>query len=135
MKNLGYKFALIGVVAIIGLLAIYPPREKLKLGIDLSGGTILVYEVMKDTLPPGFNLDELIGALKNRIDPQGVREIPIRKLGPYRFEIILPKASSEEVEEVKRNLTDVGALEFQILANRKHDEPGTIRPRPHADST
>ncbi len=122
MKNLGYKFALIGVVAIIGLLAIYPPREKLKLGIDLSGGTILVYEVIKDTVPPGFNLDELIAALRYRIDPQGVREIPIRKLGPYRFEIILPEASSEEVEEIKRSLTDVGALEFQILANRKHDE-------------
>ena len=122
MKNLGYKFALIGVVTVIGLLAIYPPREKLKLGIDLSGGTILVYEVMKDTLPPGFSMDELIAALKNRIDPQGVREIPIRKLPPYRLEIILPEASAEEVDEVKRNLTDVGALEFQILASRKHDE-------------
>ena len=50
-----------------------------------------------------------------------MREIPIRKIGSNRFEIILPKASAEEVEEVKRSLTDVGALEFRILANRKHD--------------
>ena len=67
-------------------------------------------------------MDELIAALKNRVDPQGVREIPIRKIGGNRLEIILPEASAEEVEEVKRNLTDVGALEFRILANRKHDE-------------
>ena len=113
MKNLGYKFALIGVVAVIGLLAIYPPREKLKLGIDLSGGTILVYEVMKDTLPPGFSLDELIAALKNRIDPQGVREIPIRKLPPYRFEIILPEASAEEAQLRVREAME-GAMKLDV---------------------
>ncbi len=121
------KFGLIGVTMFSGLLAMTPPREKLKLGIDLSGGTILVYEVMKEGLPPGFNMDELIAALKNRIDPQGVREIPIRKIGPNRLEIILPIASAEEVEEVKRLLTDVGSLEFAILANRKHDEPAMER--------
>ena len=121
MKNLGYKFALIAATTVAGLLALYPPREKLKLGIDLSGGTILVYEVMKENLSSTFSMDELISALKQRIDPQGVREIPIRKIGGHRFEIILPEARAEEVEEVKRNLTDVGALEFRILASRKHD--------------
>lgn len=38
------KFALIFLSTLIGILAIWPPREKLKTGIDLSGGTILVYE-------------------------------------------------------------------------------------------
>ncbi|MFO0910182.1 MAG: protein translocase subunit SecD [Isosphaeraceae bacterium] len=121
MKNLGSKFALIAITTIAGLLAMYPPSEKLKKGIDLSGGTILVYEVNKENLPPGFKMDELISALKHRIDPQGVREIPIRNLGNQRLEIILPNASSENVDEVKRSITDVGALEFRILASRKHD--------------
>src|SRR3954463_5468545 len=121
MKNLGSKFALIALTTFLGLVALWPPQKKLKLGIDLSGGTILVYEVMKEGLGPNFSMDELIAALKNRVDPQGVREIPIRKIGGNRLEIILPEASAEEVEDVKRNLTDVGALEFRILANRKHD--------------
>ncbi len=120
-KIFATKFGVIFVCAVAGLWAMTPPREKLKLGIDLSGGTILVYEVMKENLSPNFKMDELISALKNRVDPQGVREIPIRKIGGNRFEIILPEASAQEVEEVKRNLTDVGALEFRILANRKHD--------------
>src|SRR5205823_6922030 len=72
-------------------------------------------------LPPGFNMDELVSALKKRADPEGVKEIPIRKIGGNRIEIILPQASNEEVEEVKKMLVDVGALEFRILANRKHD--------------
>jgi SecD/SecF fusion protein len=66
-------------------------------------------------------MDELISALKQRVDPQGVKETPIRKIGSNRIEIILPQASDEEVEEVKKMLTDVGQLEFRILANRKHD--------------
>ena len=101
-----------------------PPDKKLKLGIDLSGGTILVYEVDQENRPANFNMDELISALKQRADPQGVKEIPIRKIGSNRIEIILPQASDEEVEEVKKMLTDVGSLEFRILANRKHDGDG-----------
>ena len=53
-------------------------------------------------------MDELISALKKRADPEGVKEIPIRKIGGNRIEIILPQASNEEVEEVKKMLTDVG---------------------------
>ena len=120
MKSFGSKFALIIGTTLLGLYAIYPPREKLKLGIDLSGGTILVYEVLKEDAP-NVRMNELIAALKNRVDPQGVREIPIRPIGSNRIEIILPEASAEEVEKVKRDLTDVGALEFRILATHKQD--------------
>ena len=92
-----------------------------------------------ENLPPGFNMDELIAALKKRADPEGVKEIPIRKIGGNRIEIILPQASNEEVEEVKKMLTDVGSLEFRILANGKHDKdvvepgPGTRRAGQAAD--
>jgi SecD/SecF fusion protein len=124
MKNFGYKFALIIGAILAGLVAMWPPWPpfpSLQLGIDLSGGTILVYEVVRENLPTNFDMDELIAALKQRADPQGVKEIPIRKIGSNRLEIILPEANTEEVEEVKKMLTDVGSLEFRILANRKHD--------------
>ena len=120
-KMLQVKFGVIAFCTSAGLLALWPPQEKLKLGIDLSGGTILVYEVFKENLGATFNMDELISSLKHRVDPEGVREIPIRKIGSNRLEIILPAAEADEVEDVKRMLTDVGALEFRILANRKHD--------------
>ena len=119
MKRFGWKIGLIVAATLLGLACMWPPQKKLKLGIDLSGGTILVYEA--ENLPPGFNMDELIAALKKRADPEGVKEIPIRKIGGNRIEIILPQASNEEVEEVKKMLTDVGSLEFRILANGKHD--------------
>ncbi len=121
MKRFGWKIGLIIGATLIGLACMWPPSKKLKLGIDLSGGTILVYEVERENLPANFNMDELITALKKRADPEGVKEIPIRKIGGNRIEIILPQASNEEVEDVKKMLTDVGSLEFRILANGKHD--------------
>ena len=122
MKKYGGKFALIIGLTLLGLIQIYPPKEKLKTGIDLSGGTILQYEVNKTGAAGGApNIEELITALKRRINPEGVLDIPIRKIGNTRIELILPKATAEEVEEVKRKMTNVGSLEFRILANHKHD--------------
>ncbi len=121
MKKFGGKFALILGLAVLGLISVLPPREKLRTGIDLSGGTILVYEVNKGATAGNVNLDELITALKKRINPEGVEDIAIRKVGNNRIEIVLPKKSAEDVEEVKRKLTNVGSLEFRILANHKHD--------------
>ncbi len=121
MKKYGAKFLLIAATTLLGFLAFWPPETKLKTGIDLSGGTILVYEVKKDSLSDRSTIDDLITSLKRRINPEGVLDIPIRKLGADRIEIILPKASAEEVEEVKTRMTDVGSLEFRILASRKHD--------------
>lgn len=134
MNKFSGKFALIGITTLLGFIAFWPPESKLKTGIDLSGGTILVYEVKKDNQPTNFDMDELITSLKRRINPEGVLDIPIRKLGGDRIEIILPyhrsgdqKAAAEEVEEVKAKMTDVGSLEFRILANRKKD--GDVIPR------
>ncbi len=127
MNQSRWKIILIIASVALGLLAMIPPDKKLKLGIDLSGGTILVYEVARENLGPNFNMDELISALKQRADPQGVKETPIRKIGSNRIEIILPLANEEEVEEVKKMLTDVGSLEFRILANRKHDAAAVER--------
>ncbi len=119
MKDFLWRFALIGGFTLAGLLYIWPPKERLKLGIDLSGGTILVYQAKP--LPTGVTMDQLVSALKKRADPDGVKEIPIRQIGSNRIEIILPQASNEEVEDVKKMLVDQGALEFRILANHKHD--------------
>src|SRR4051812_25673805 len=115
MKSLRNRFLLIGALTACGIWAMWPPREKLKLGIDLSGGTILVYQVDRSNLSRGFDMDELIAALKRRVNPSGVKDTTIRRVGADRVEIIMPEATVEDVEEVKRSVTDVGALEFRIL--------------------
>jgi SecD/SecF fusion protein len=128
MNKFAGKFALIFGLTLAGLALMYPPKERLKTGIDLSGGTILVYEVKKDSGVSGsVNLDELITALKPRINPDGLLDIPIRKIGDNRIEVILPKATAEEVDLVKKKMTNVGSLEFRILASHQRDSTAVDR--------
>jgi len=121
------RFLLIGITTVVGLVASLPP-DKLKFGIDLSGGTILVYEVKK-TGDRDVNMDDVIGALKRRVNPEGVQDIPIRKVGSNRVEIILPHSETDtaDVDEIKRKMTDVGSLEFRILANSRKDRVASER--------
>ncbi len=118
------RIALVMYVAILSGVALYPWSSAMRLGIDLSGGTILVYQVQKP-LPADFSIDKMIVALNRRINPAGVLDTSIRGIGNDRVEIIIPRAAPQEVERCKRILTSVGSLEFRILAN-KRDSPSLI---------
>src|SRR3954454_14453969 len=67
-------------------------RGGFRLGVDLSGGTILVYEVDERKMPENFKAEDLAAALKRRIDPADLYNITIRPIptNPPRVEIILP---------------------------------------------
>jgi SecD/SecF fusion protein len=121
MRNYRLIFFLLLATVVGSGLAIW--SKGLKLGIDLSGGTILVYKIKESTRAAGRDnsMDELIAALQKRVNPEGVSDTPIRKVGNNRLEIILANKTPEEVELLKRKITDVGSLEFRILANQKHD--------------
>ena len=119
MSKLAWKFVLIAVLT--ACAGAFIANRGLKRGIDLAGGTILVYEVSEKGTPAGFNMDDLVAAIKKRVNPDGVREITIREVGGRRIEIILPEATDEEVEKVKRDLSEKGSLEFRILASQKND--------------
>lgn len=114
MKNVSTKFLIIGLVT-LACVAILLAR-KLERGIDLSGGTILVYQVQAEA-GRAADMDELIGALKKRVNPDGMYDIAIRQVGSDRVEIVMPEDMAEQAEDVKRKLTEEGSLEFRILAS------------------
>ena len=111
----------------------WPP----KLGIDLKGGVILIYELKSGELPgrvgedagdPGglleaegdeddADMNGLITALSRRLNPTGTKEIVIRPYGDRQVEIIIPDVDEVEIEQAKRLITEAGALEFRIVAN------------------
>ncbi|MFL5339429.1 MAG: protein translocase subunit SecD [Gemmataceae bacterium] len=68
----------------------YSGEGGFKLGVDLVGGTILVYEIDPDRKPENFSQDQLAAALKRRIDPADLYNVTIRPVGESRVEIILP---------------------------------------------
>ena len=144
MPDYSFRIAVIFFCILAGVVIIvlgWPP----KLGIDLSGGVILVYEfegrVEGDRADQGeakegeeaegdeeqeeadetepVNMDELVQAIRLRIDPGGLRELTIRQRGENQIEVIIPEATDEDLARIKRRISRAGTLEFRILANQR----------------
>jgi SecD/SecF fusion protein len=93
-----------------------------KLGVDLKGGTILVYELdpvkLKAVEEGSIKSKDLVGPLTRRINPSGTQEIIIRPYGDTQLEIIVPDVDQREVDRIKRLIEEAGILRFAIVANR-----------------
>ncbi|MGC4108807.1 MAG: protein translocase subunit SecD [Thermomicrobiales bacterium] len=115
MKNQLTRIVVIVVTILFAAYAVSDPR-KFKLGPDLTGGTILVYRV---TDPTAVNINDMMPAIENRLDPAGLKNFVIRPLGNDRIEIVMPEAKPDEVKEIKYRVSTVGQLEFRIVADRR----------------
>ena len=113
-----WRVALVVYAMTFSIVGLFPLSEAFRPGIDLSGGTILVYQVKQPT-SPDFNLDKMVAAIHRRINPAGLMDVTLRGVGTNQVEIIIPRAKPEDVARCKRVLTSVGSLEFHILANRR----------------
>jgi len=98
-RNLArFGFAAIIVLVVFAVFELYPPQETLKPGIDLAGGTSLIYEIDVTGLQGGEidNLaQKLVPILLKRIDPGNVQNIVMRPQGDTRLEIQVPLASAD----------------------------------------
>ncbi len=133
------------ILAAFAIAGLCVATGQFKGGPDLSGGITLVYEVADTEAPAqggdaveeegeeeaevaersNVNIDRLIDALKQRVDPTGTKEVSIRNYGGA-IEIIIPKAGPDDLEYIKRRITDLGQLEFRIVADRAWSDDGDI---------
>jgi len=89
------------IAAVLGLcgLSLYPPSQRLKPGLDLAGGTTLVYQVqVPDDQDPRTVIDQTIASLRKRVDPNGVRNLAWRRQAGNRIEIQVPLAPAQTSE-------------------------------------
>ncbi|MBS1257341.1 MAG: Protein translocase subunit SecD [Candidatus Scalindua arabica] len=95
----------------------YIARGQIKLGLDLRGGSELLYKIKAEEgeLHPGLT-DEIIALLEKRIDPQGVLEYRLQQQGMRRILIQVPGATKSETESLKKRITRLGKLEFRLSA-------------------
>ncbi|MBW3539640.1 MAG: protein translocase subunit SecD [Planctomycetes bacterium] len=102
-------------------------KDAINLGIDLAGGTNLVFQIAETPDKPitGDVMDQMVAAVSRRINPSGTEEVTVRQVGGDRIEIIIPGADPEYVERIKDRVSKLGSLEFAILASRQdagHEE-------------
>ena len=127
MPDYGWKISAILLAALASAVIVYrgwPP----KLGVDLGGGAILVYQVDTEKIASAnFDMQKLISSISERVNPGGQKEITVRPLGSDKVQITMPQlgAGKDEKErqaesaQIKRIISQTGSMEFRIVANRK----------------
>ena len=100
-RDLWWKIVLVGFFAALAFATVYPPKEKLKYGIDLAGGYSLLYEIDDtgmDTVEKADLSERVMRVLRERVDPKGVFNLVWRPVGHNRLEIQMPRPSDEIVQ-------------------------------------
>jgi len=113
---------IISIIFALALLVVLPINEGIlgkrgiRLGLDLQGGTHLVYQADFSSIEPGTEAEALNGAIaviENRVDVFGVTEPIVQRLGEDRIVVQLPGIS--EAEEAKERIGRTALLEFGEL--------------------
>jgi len=100
-------------------------QGRIKLGLDLAGGTELLYRLKPQQEGEKFagKVADSIDVLKRRIDPTNVKEYRIQAVESDRILIQVPHATVTEVEQLKSRLEKMGKLEFKLAVPRGGDDP------------
>ncbi len=99
---------------------VYPPSQKLKLGLDIKGGLDMNLEVDTDKMPGKTQAeisdaaDRALEILRNRVDGLGVSEPVLEREGPSGIVIQLPGLS--DVQRAKDILLSTALLEFRLVS-------------------
>jgi SecD/SecF fusion protein len=115
---------LVLVLALVVASAIAITSKKTVLGLDLSGGTELVYEGRPTPEVPevtGEDIDRAIEIIRDRVDEFGVSEPEITRIGEDQIEVALP-----DVQDADRAIAQIGTTAQLYLYDF---EPNVIKPK------
>jgi len=114
MTDWGFRFGVCFAALAIGVMPFLVRAlngesigDGIRLGIDLAGGTNMLFRVKGDDEKPVTNevMDKMVGAVGKRIDPSGTSEITVRQVGADRLEVIVPGEDPQTVNEIKKRIT------------------------------
>ncbi|AKJ64064.1 protein translocase subunit SecDF [Kiritimatiella glycovorans] len=121
-RNTIWKWVLLAGLTLWSLVLVTPLEEKVKLGLDLRGGTSFVLQVDMEELSEDEKKDapqRALEVIRNRVDSMGIEE-PNIYLKPRQNRIVvqLPGLTPEDRDRALDNLKSVAFLEFRMV----HDE-------------
>ena len=95
------KWLLVLGLVVMALVSLWPPHEKLKGGIDLVGGSSLLFEIDTTGLDKAQQRGlstRVMNILRERVDPHGQLNLGWRPVGNTRLEIRMPRPPREVVQ-------------------------------------
>ena len=98
-KSLLWRGILILLVTVVMAIVVWPPKEKIKLGLDLRGGIHLVLRVkVEDALRS--ERDKVIERLTQEAQSQGVAPVQAQPLSLTSFALTIPPGGREKIVEL-----------------------------------
>ncbi len=120
MPTIGGRIGFAVFVIAATLAVCFKANWQVPLGVDIRGGTILVYEILKgNNSGEPVKADAVVTALQNRLNPSGTKEISIRPYGESQIEVVVPEVDPFQVEATKKAIREAGQLKFRIVANQR----------------
>jgi len=112
----------LGLILTVFLVAfcleqVWPPGQKIRLGLDLQGGTSFLIRLIPQT-ENGITqdlLDQAVEVIRKRVDQYGVSEPVISPQGTDRILVQIAGLDTQQIEEAKSQLQRVAKLEFGIV--------------------
>ena len=122
MTDVSLRKRMIGTVLTILLVAfcleaVMPPEKKIRLGLDLQGGTSFLLRLVDETgegVSP-TTLDQAIEVIRKRVDQFGVSEPVIAAQGRDRILVQIPGLDTAQLASTKEQLQRVAKLEFAMV--------------------
>jgi SecD/SecF fusion protein len=108
--------ALMALLVVFSLITIYPPDKKIRLGLDIQGGTsFLIRLEQADKKISKEMLDQAVEVIRKRVDYFGGGEPVISPVGEDRILVQIPGLGTEKIEEARQQLSRVAKLEFRLV--------------------
>ncbi len=143
-RNDLWKWLTLAFLAVLSAYVVVPPKQKIRLGLDLSGGTSFTVAIdearlranVKAAADAELNDAEVanqvnavlkdadaraIEVIRNRIDGLGVNEPVIQGGKNHRIVVQLPGASAEQREAAEKSIQSAAFLEFKLV-HRQNDQ-------------
>ncbi|MCB9915765.1 MAG: protein translocase subunit SecD [Planctomycetes bacterium] len=117
VQNLGRKTLLIVLLLVGAVLSLVLPDQPFRMGLDLEGGSRLVYKIdwdkalaegkvnEQDLTDKHALLQEMIGIIRNRVDPLGTLEASFSPQGDDRIVIEIPSTANVAGAQAEGTLT------------------------------
>ena len=107
---------LVMLLVAFSIATIWPPKEKIQLGLDIQGGTSILIRLMgADKEVNKGMLDQAVEVIRKRVDVFGVSEPVISPVGNDRILVQIPGLDTAKIQEVREQLSRVAKLEFRLV--------------------
>ncbi len=119
-RNVG-TILTIGITA-VACLALFPPQERLKGGIDIVGGSSYTLKIVPNIDEAGNPIPispdavkSAMATIEKRLNAGGGKDLLLQQQGNDRIIVEMPGISEEESEGVRKTLQQVAKLEIRAV--------------------